>query len=89
MQSSSSLPELPIEQWLSAAAVGAEFLVTAGTVSKWRREGLIPPIFLKKVSKVKFKFHPEVVPALNKIIAAFHSPRSADRAQPARAGAAE
>jgi hypothetical protein len=83
------LPELPIEQWLTAEAVAAEFLVTAGTVSKWRRDGIIPPIFLKEVSKRKFKFHPEVIPALNKIIEAFHSRRSAGRRQPPCAVAAE
>src|SRR5208282_1652705 len=44
-----ALPEVPIEQWLSAKTVAADFFGTECMVTSYRRSGLIPAAFVRKL----------------------------------------
>jgi hypothetical protein len=77
------LPEVPIQNWLSAEEVGAEFLVTGERVQAYRRQGFIDPIFIKEVGKKRYKFHPAVVCFLDNKFREAHFGGRALRSQPA------
>jgi hypothetical protein len=85
-----ALPELPIEQWLTTAQLAAHFGgLDAQSAYRWLGQGIIPESYIKKCGKRRRKFHPAVIPVLEKIFAASHSKPAAARAQPIRAASAE
>jgi hypothetical protein len=84
-----TLPDVPIEQWLSAKELAARFGLSPFSAYRWRSDGMIPPAFVKKSGDWFYKFHPAVIPVIEDVFSAAHLKRAADRAQPPRAGAAE
>jgi hypothetical protein len=85
---SAELPEVPIEKWLSAEELGAQFLVSKHTVSNYRRQGIIEPVFVKKFPGRLFRFHPSVVPFLEKKFREAHFGSRALFSQPPGSAAA-
>jgi hypothetical protein len=63
---SMNLPQIPIEQWLSAKQVAVEFGVNEDTVLRWWHQGLptgrdIPDRYVKRRGFKDYLFRPEVV----------------------------
>jgi len=69
-----SLPDLPLEQWLSAKAVGAHFSLSEESVYRWRGQAMIPDRFVRFRSKRNFLFHPLVIDHLKETFAKAHAP---------------
>jgi hypothetical protein len=68
-----ALPEVPIEQWLTAKQLAAHFGgLDEQSAYRWRSNGSIPPAYIKKFGNWRYKFHPAVVSLLEKDFAAAH-----------------
>ena len=85
----SALPQIALDAWLSADAVGKEFFVTGNSVQAWRRRGFIPRAYLKKTGKRRWKFHPALVPFIKKKIDEANCRPRAERLQVLCKAAAE
>ncbi|HEV2331202.1 MAG TPA: hypothetical protein VGY56_20665 [Verrucomicrobiae bacterium] len=74
------LPEVPIEQWLSAKQLAAEFFLNEDSAYRWRKSGTIPPDFVGRL-KGEYRFHPAIIPFLNAAFEAAHPSRRRDAAR--------
>ena len=60
------LPNIPVDQWLTAKQIGAELFVDEDTVLRWWHQGLptgkdIPPRFMLRHGFKEYLFHPAVL----------------------------
>ena len=84
-----ALPEVPIEQYLSAKELAAHFGgLDEQSAYRWRSNGIIPQKYIKKFGNRNYKFHPAVTSFLENKFAETHSRPRAGRGQPVRGAAA-
>jgi len=66
------LRSVSLEKWLGAKEVAAHFGLEQWSAYRWREDGTIPEQFVKRSGAWRLRFHPDIVPLLEKVFYAAH-----------------